>query len=153
MLIKLLLLLTVVPLIELMILLRLAQWINWQPTIAIVILTGILGAWLARREGLKTFMKIQTDMSKGIPPASAMVDGVLILMAGAFLVTPGIMTDICGFALLIPPIRARIRNRLAQSFKAHIVTPTPHSQQSQPDPFIDVQATSFSVEDDRPPQA
>ena len=63
---RLLLLLTVIPLVELMILLRIADWISWEPTIALVVVTGILGAWLARREGIKTFLKIQTDLQTGV---------------------------------------------------------------------------------------
>lgn len=146
---RLLLLLTIVPLVELVILIRIAKWIHWQSTIALVIITGIIGAWLARREGIKTLTKIQTDLQSGAPPASALVDGVLILIAGAFLVTPGIITDCCGFALLIPTFRNRIRNRLAASFKAHIVS----VHHGGIDPFIDIQASGTDAEDVHPPQA
>ncbi len=162
MLFRLLLLLTVVPLVELMILLRIAKWINWEYTIALVIVTGIIGAWLARREGIKTFLKIQTDLQSGVAPASTMIDGVLILVAGAFLVTPGVLTDVCGFCLLIAPIRTRIRKKLAEAFQSRIVTlhpthdhtgPDPFHTNSnssdsvQPDPFIDIQATSVDAEE------
>lgn len=149
MLLRLLLLLTIVPLVELVILMRIADLIHWQPTIALVIITGIIGAWLARREGIKTLTKIQADLQAGAPPAAALVDGVLILIAGAFLVTPGIITDCCGFALLIPIFRNRIRNRLAASFKAHIVS----VHHGGIDPFIDIQASGTDAEDVQPPQA
>ncbi|MCH8859086.1 MAG: FxsA family protein, partial [Proteobacteria bacterium] len=103
--VRLLLLLTVVPFVELMILLRLAEWLRWDGTIALVVFTGVLGAWLARREGLKAITKIQADLAAGVAPAGAVVDGLLILVAGIVLVTPGILTDLCGFGLLIPPVR------------------------------------------------
>ena len=94
----LLLLLTIVPIVELIILFRIADRFQWGPTIALVLLTGILGAWLARREGLKTVSRIQSDLGRGVPPTGAMVDGLLILIAGAVLITPGILTDVLGFA-------------------------------------------------------
>lgn len=141
---RLLLLLTVVPFVELLILLRVAEWLGWQGTIALVILTGVLGAWLARREGLKTLARIRDDLNAGIPPAGAVVDGVLILVAGVVLVTPGVLTDLCGFALLIPQIRRWVRRRLSESFKKRMVV-IHHGGQ---DPFIDVTATSRDARDD-----
>ncbi len=143
---RLLLLLTVVPFVELMILLRLAEWLGWQGTIGLVVLTGVLGAWLARREGLKTLARIQKDLESGVPPAGSVIDGVLILAAGAVLVTPGVLTDLCGFALLIPPIRVWVRTRLSRAFKKRIVVMRPG--ESEPEPFIDVTATSTAVRDD-----
>ena len=135
---RLLLLLTVVPLVELVILLRLAQRFSWQATVALVIVTGILGAWLARREGLKALVRIQTDLAQGVPPVAAVVDGALILAAGLVLVTPGILTDLCGFALLIPPIRRWVRRRLSEAFKKRMVV-----IRDEPDvSFIDVDATA-----------
>lgn len=144
--VRLLLLLTIVPFVELMILLRLAEWLGWEGTIGLVVLTGVLGAWLARREGLKTLKRIQKDFESGIPPAGAVIDGVLILAAGAALVTPGVLTDLCGFALLIPPIRAWVRKRLSREFKRRIVVMRPG--ESEREPFIDVTATSTAVRDD-----
>lgn len=138
---RLLLLLTIVPLVELVILLQLAHRFSWQATIALVIVTGVLGAWLARREGLKTFARIQADLAQGIPPAATLVDGALILVAGIVLVTPGILTDLCGFALLIPPMRRWVRRHLIETFKKRIVII--HNQPTGPnDSFIDVQATA-----------
>jgi UPF0716 protein FxsA len=135
---RLLLLLTVVPLVELVILVRLAHRFSWQATVALVIVTGILGAWLARREGLKALVRIQTDLAQGVPPVAAVVDGALILAAGLVLVTPGILTDLCGFALLIPPIRRWVRRRLSEAFRKRIVV-----IRDEPDAsFIDVEATA-----------
>ena len=143
MLLRLLLLLTVVPLVELIILLRLAERFSWGPTIALVVLTGVLGAWLARREGAKAMSRIQADLEAGVAPAAAVLDGALILAAGLVLITPGMLTDLCGFALLIAPIRARVRNALADAFKRRIVMmhhPGPGPYRG-PEQFVDVEAT------------
>ena len=138
----LLLLLTTVPIVELVILFRIADRFQWGPTIALVIVTGVLGAWLARREGLKTLSRIQSELARGIPPTSAMVDGLLILVAGAVLITPGILTDLIGFALLIPPCRSWIRRRLAEAFKKRIIVHHGGTFDHGPDDFVDVDATS-----------
>ena len=140
-LLRLVLLLTVVPLVELLILLRLAEWFTWKSTIALVVVTGVVGAWLARREGLKALARIRADLAAGIPPAGAVVDGALILAAGLVLVTPGILTDICGFALLVPPVRHWVRRRLSEAFKKRMVV----MHNGQHDSFIDVPATGRDV--------
>ncbi|MBU0718369.1 MAG: FxsA family protein [Planctomycetes bacterium] len=144
---RLLLLLTIVPIVELAILFRIAEEFEWGPTIALVLITGALGAWLARREGLKTLARIQAELARGVPPTAAMVDGALILVAGAMLVTPGILTDICGFMLLIPPCRGWIRHRLAEYFNRRIVV---MHHGDRPDPFVDVTATSRDANESEP---
>lgn len=136
--IRLLLLLTVVPFVELVILLRLAELFTWPRTLAVVVLTGVLGAWLARREGLKVIARIRADLEQGVAPANSLVEGVLILVAGVVLVTPGVLTDACGFALLVPPIRRWVRGRLTEAFRKRI-TMVHHGGQ---EPFIDVEPTS-----------
>ncbi len=137
MLVRLILLLTVVPLVELVILLRLAQAITWGPTILLVIMTGVLGAWLARREGFRTLAKIQGELAAGRTPTLSLVEGVMILVAGVVLVTPGILTDLAGFALLVPQIRRRLARRMMESLQRRtVVTPS-----GGVDPFIDVPAS------------
>ena len=101
----LLLLLTVVPAVELMILIRLSTLVGFPPTLLLILATGILGASLARWQGLRTTSRIRQEMAQGKVPGEALVDGALILVAGAVLLTPGILTDALGFALLIPVIR------------------------------------------------
>ena len=124
---RLLILFILVPLIELWLLLFIAERFDacgisgWGATIALVFITGALGAWLARREGLKAIQRIQSDLASGAAPAGAVVDGLLILIAGAFLVTPGVLTDICGFGLLVPRVRRWLRGYLAAAFKKRIV--------------------------------
>jgi len=143
MLARLILLLTIVPLVELVILLRLAQAISWGPTILIVLVTGVFGAWLARREGFRTLVRIQEELASGHTPTLSLVEGVMILVAGVLLVTPGILTDLVGLALLVPPIRRWVARRIAESFKRRMVVV--HS--GGVDPFIDVPASARDAAD------
>ena len=143
-----LILFTVVPAVELAILLKLAQLVNWGPTVALILVTGMLGAWLARREGVKTLSRIQADLQAGVAPTDALVEGVLILAAGLLLVTPGILTDLVGFAILIGPIRRRVRRRLAEALKRRIIVTGPNGvRDAGPSEFIDVNATGTDVDE------
>ena len=146
-LVRLILLLTVVPLVELVILFQIKDLLDWPATLGIVVLTGVIGAWLARREGFKTLRHIQEEMLAGRPPTGAVVDGLLILVAGAVLVTPGILTDLCGFALLIPAIRRWVRGRLIEKFKKHITVIDPTNPGAPGGPFVDVPATGYDPDD------
>jgi len=106
---RLLALFTVVPLLELYLLIKIGQVIGALPTVLIVVGTGIAGASLARQQGAKVWWQIQREMEIGRFPADRMIDGLLLLVAGAVLITPGILTDLLGFAILIPFTRAPIR--------------------------------------------
>ncbi len=116
-LIRLLLLFTVVPMTELVILLWLADRTAWWFTLGLVVFTGILGAALARSQGFRCLREIQEQTARGELPARSLVDGLMILIAGAVLITPGILTDVVGFSLLIPPIRSLIRRWLMHRFR------------------------------------
>ena len=94
-----------VPLVELWLLLRIGDEVGALPTIALVVGTGVLGANLARREGLRTIEKINKAMAAGQMPQEALLDGLCIFLGGALLLTPGILTDILGFSLLFPMTR------------------------------------------------
>jgi len=106
---RLLLLFTVVPLVELFILVKLGGLIGVGATVAIVIGTGVLGAWLARQQGLGVLRRLSEELAEGGLPAEALIDGLLILIAGAVLLTPGLLTDTLGFGLLLPQGRAVVR--------------------------------------------
>lgn len=103
------LLFVLVPLIELALLIQVGQWIGAGPTILLVLFTGVSGAWLARREGLRALRRVQRDIAEKGVPGTAALDALAILVGGAFLLTPGVLTDLVGFALLFPPTRALLR--------------------------------------------
>lgn len=118
MLARLALLFIVVPLIELMLLIQMGRWVGLVPTLSVVVLTGLVGAWLARLEGTRTLQSYRAQLAHGSMPGQAVMDGLCILIGGAFLLTPGLLTDVVGFSLLLPPSRrwmqARIRRRLEE---------------------------------------
>jgi UPF0716 protein FxsA len=118
--IRLLLLFTVVPLVELGLLIQLGRVIGLAPTIAIVLCTGFTGAALARWQGLATLGRVQAEMAAGRVPTGPLVDGILILAAGALLLTPGLITDSIGFLLLIPPTRAVVRRTIVEAFRRRL---------------------------------
>ena len=107
----------IVPIVELMLLIRIGQWVGLGPTLLLVLATGAAGAALARREGIRTLAAIQTELAQGRMPGSSLLDGAAILLGGAFLLTPGILTDLVGFSLLLPPTRALIRSRVRKSLE------------------------------------
>ena len=117
---RLILLFVTVPLVELALLIWVGERIGTLMTVALVIGTGILGATLARLEGLATLRRFQNRMAAGELPHQDIIDGLLILLAGAVLLTPGLLTDTAGFLLLVPPVRAVVRraigNRLERRF-------------------------------------
>jgi UPF0716 protein FxsA len=105
------------PIVELALLFELHGLVGFGPTVLIVLVTGVAGAALVRRQGLAILMQIQHEMSVGNIPAPQMMDGVMVLIAGALLVTPGLITDITGFLLLIPYTRQYIRSWLKQKLE------------------------------------
>lgn len=107
--VRLLLLFTLVPLVELALLVYLGREVGFWPTVALVLGTGILGAWLAKLQGLLVLRQVQGELARGRLPTAALVDGALILVAGTLLLTPGLITDLWGFVLLVPPGRALAR--------------------------------------------
>ena len=117
---RLLLLFTVVPLVELALLLAIGRYVGLVATVLLVFGTGVLGAWLARREGLRAFYRVREEMAAGRLPAEALLDGLLILVAGAVLLTPGLLTDLAGFALLTPFVRAAVRRAVADRLRRGI---------------------------------
>lgn len=105
------------PILELALLIELHGVVGFFPTILLVFLTGIAGAFLVRRQGINTLFKIQQEMSVGNLPAPQMMDGIMILIAGALLVTPGLITDVTGFLLLVPAVREYIRGILKKKLQ------------------------------------
>ena len=113
---RLLLLFTIVPLTELYLLVKLGTLVGVAPTVALVVFTGVLGAWLARVQGLSVLQRLGEDLTEGRLPTDALIDGLLILIAGAVLLTPGLLTDAIGFFLLVPQGRAVVRKVVAARF-------------------------------------
>lgn len=114
---RLLLLFILIPAVELVLLIEIGKRIGTLETLALIVITGVLGAALAKRQGLGVLRKAQAEAAAGRLPAAALVDGVMILLAGAVLITPGVLTDLFGFLCLIPVTRGWIKSLLWRWFK------------------------------------
>ena len=118
--VRLLLLFTLVPIVELAVLIEIGQHLGMLPTVALVLATGALGAALARREGIQAFHRLRDSIGQGSFPGEAILDGVLILGGGLLLLTPGILTDLLGFAALVPGTRYYIKYYLKTAIERRI---------------------------------
>jgi UPF0716 protein FxsA len=99
----------VVPIAELYVILQVSHGIGVLNTIGLLILVSLLGAWLCKREGIGVWRRLQRTVDRGQLPHRELVDGALILLAGALLLTPGFLTDCVGILLLLPPTRVFFR--------------------------------------------
>ena len=113
---KLFLAFTLIPFVEIYLLIKIGEQIGAFNTILIVILTGLLGASLARLEDIKTMTKVRESLNRGDLPAEEMLDAMLIFVAGVVLLTPGFITDLTGLALLVPKLRYWFKRWLRRKF-------------------------------------
>ena len=102
---KLVLVFTLLPVLEMVIFYQLGTRVGIIPTAILILVTGVFGAWLARREGISVLTQVTEGMRQGIPPAQTLVEGALIVGGGLLLITPGTLTDIMGFSAILPPTR------------------------------------------------
>ena len=116
MILKLFLCFTLIPVIELYLLIKIGTVIGGLNTILLVILSGFLGAWLAKREGINTMMKLRMNINQGLMPAEELIDAVIIFIAGIVLITPGLITDTFGLLLLWPVTRNKFKRMLRNKF-------------------------------------
>lgn len=105
-----------IPLIEITILIQIGQIFGIGYTIALVIGTAALGAALLRHQGLSTLAKVQMNVDQGNLPATELVEGLMLLIAGALLLTPGFFTDVFGFLVLIPALRKHVAQNILSKF-------------------------------------
>lgn len=114
------LLFVVVPLIEIFVLIEVGQVIGTVPTVALLVGMSLLGAWMVRREGVRAWSRFRRTLSSGRLPTAEVVDGALVLLGGALMLTPGFVTDVLGLLLVLPPSRAlvnrAVRRRTRSSF-------------------------------------
>ena len=118
--IVLLLALLCVPLLELYVIIQVADGVGTGQTILLLIVVSVVGAWMVRRSGLGVLNQIRARLSRGELPAGELVDGMLILVAGALMLTPGFLTDAVGLLLLFPPTRLVVRSLLMRHFTKKI---------------------------------
>ncbi len=105
-----------IPILEIYLLIQVAGIIDWLPTIALVVLTAVIGATLLRSQGSQTYMRFNQALSEGRVPANEILEGVALLVGGALLLTPGFFTDLIGFICLLPFSRRPIATFLVKRF-------------------------------------
>lgn len=110
----------VVPLLDLFVLVTLGGRLGFWPTVGLVVATALLGAWLAKREGLAAVRRVQARLASGALPGPELLDGLIILFSGALLLTPGFLTDFVGLLGLLPPTRALLRERVGAALQAGV---------------------------------
>ena len=119
---KLLLLFIVVPMVELALLIKLGSLIGVLDTILLIVFTGAVGAILVRTAGIQCLFTVRQQLQSGMFPTDELCNGLLILIAGVLLITPGLLTDITGFALLVPAVRSVIKTRLRAYLERKVTT-------------------------------
>lgn len=110
----------VVPALEIGLFILAGKTIGGLATIALIIATGILGAYLAKQQGLGVLRKMQEQMRSGYPPGEALIEGVCVLFGGLLLLTPGFISDITGLLLVLPPTRKMLQPALLKMLKSRI---------------------------------
>jgi UPF0716 protein FxsA len=109
-----------VPLAELYVLIQVGQVIGGLETVGLLLLVSVVGAWLAKREGIGVIRRMQAAINAGRVPGTELVDAFLILLAAALMLTPGFLTDIVAILLLLPPVRAGVRRTVRRSLARRI---------------------------------
>ena len=117
---RLFVLFTVVPAIELFLIIKIGQRIGAGNTILLILFTGILGAYYAKQQGFRVVSNIQWKMEQGEVPGDDLVNGALLLVGGALLITPGFITDLVGFSLIFPLTREILKTAIKKEFEKRV---------------------------------
>ena len=144
----------VVPIAELYVIIQVGQAIGVLPTIAILLLDSLIGAWLLRTQGRAVWRRFNETLAAGRVPAREVVDGALVIFGGALLITPGFISDVLGIILLVPPTRAIVRAILTRGARTRVVMGVAGSvggRRREPGPRgYDVDGTAVDVDDPTP---
>ncbi|MCK4842171.1 MAG: FxsA family protein [Methylococcales bacterium] len=119
----------IVPFVEIYLLLKIGGIVGVFPTILLVVFTAVLGAWLLRQQGFATWQRFQTSLAQGEIPAYEMIEGPLLLVGGALLLTPGFFTDALGFACLIPQARQKLAKYVIEKYLINMQSGSPFQQE------------------------
>jgi UPF0716 protein FxsA len=111
----------VVPIVELTVIIRVGQAIGVVETLLLMVAVSAVGAWLVKREGIGLWRRAQRQLDSGVVPGRELVDGMLIMLAGALLLTPGFVSDCLGVLLLLPPVRAGLRRIVIRRLRKRVV--------------------------------
>jgi UPF0716 protein FxsA len=141
----------VVPLAELYVIYQVGDAIGILPTLAILVADSLLGSWLLKSQGRTVWMRFNETLGQGRVPHREIVDGVLVIFGGAFLITPGFITDIIGVLLLLPPTRALFRRQLQKRLELRAVSSVGRRQTRRPAPGYDYDVEGTATDHYEPP--
>ena len=110
----------IVPIVELAVIIQVGQSIGVLNTIALLLIVSVVGSWLVKREGLGVWRRFRRQMESGHVPGKEVADGMMIMLAGALLISPGFVTDCLGILLLLPPVRAAIRGSILKKLTLRV---------------------------------
>lgn len=111
----------VVPIVELAVIIQVGQALGVVETLLLMVVVSVVGAWLVKREGIGVWRRAQRQLDTGVMPGRELVDGVLIMVAGALLLLPGFVSDCLGILLLLPPVRALVRGLVIRRLRTRVV--------------------------------
>jgi UPF0716 protein FxsA len=151
------LLVILLPIVEILVLVKIGQMTEWWVPILWVVAAGFVGLAVVRREGLRAFTRVREDTRSGRTPADQVVDGLLRLFAGLLLIVPGVLTDVAAVVLLIPPLRQLIKRGVTAWMRRHVEVristltagfpPSAMPPSTRKDEIIDARVISSRVED------
>jgi len=110
-----------VPIVEIAVIIQVGQAIGVTETLLLMVAVSVVGAWLVKREGIGLWRRAQRQLDTGVVPGRELVDGMLIMLAGALLLTPGFVSDCLGVLLLLPPVRAGLRRLVIGRLRKRVV--------------------------------
>ena len=110
-----------VPIVELAVIIQVGQAIGVVETLLLMVAVSVVGGWLVKREGIGVWRRAQRQLDTGVMPGRELVDGVLIMVAGALLLLPGFVSDCLGILLLLPPVRAVVRGLVIRRLRTRVV--------------------------------
>jgi len=131
-----------VPLLEIALFIKVGGWIGLGPTLALIVLSAVVGTWMLRQQGIGVLLRAQRQLAEGVLPVMEVFEGLCLVIAGALLITPGFFTDAVGALLLVPAVRRGLYQRLRHRIEAHVVevSSPPHERATgAPGPIIEAE--------------
>jgi UPF0716 protein FxsA len=141
----------IVPLAEIAVLIQVGGWIGVAPTLALIVLTAIVGTWMLRHQGFSVLTRAQRQLEQGVMPVAEVFDGLCLLLAGALLLTPGFLTDAAGALLLVPRVRALLYRQVADYLERHMVRAAGPPGERAP-PILDAEFEEIDPDEVPPPR-
>jgi len=141
----------VVPLAEIAVLIQVGGWIGVAPTLALIILTAIVGTWMLRQQGFSVLARAQRQLEQGVMPVAEVFEGLCLLVAGVLLLTPGFLTDAVGALLLVPQVRTLLYRQVADYLEHHVVR-APESPRDREPPILDAEFEEIDLDEPPPPR-